>query len=68
MIHGRILHFLKVQVLPLAIKALIHFLDPNYRCFTFGNIDMVPIIEEYDVLIEFPEDVHKVYCCDVAIT
>jgi hypothetical protein len=62
-IYGRILHLLKVPVLPLAIKALIHFWDPDYRCFVFGNIDMVPIIEEYSVLIEFPKDTHKVYFC-----
>ena len=35
--------------------------DPDYRCFTFGNVDMVPTIEEYGVLTEFPEDIHKVY-------
>ena len=54
-IYGRILHLLKVPTL--AIKTLIHFWDPDYRCFAFGNIDMVPTIEEYGVLIEFPEDV-----------
>jgi hypothetical protein len=62
-IYGRILHLLKVPVLPLSIKALIHFWDPDYRCFAFGNIDMVPTIEEYSVLTEFPEDTHKVYFC-----
>jgi len=60
-IYGRVLHLLNVPVLPLAIKALIHFWDPDYRCFTFGNVDMVPTIEEYGVLTEFPEDIHKVY-------
>jgi hypothetical protein len=61
--YGRILHLLKVPVLSLSIKALIHFWDPDYRCFAFGNIDMVPTIEEYSVLTEFPEDTHKVYFC-----
>jgi hypothetical protein len=60
-IYGRILHLLNVPVLPLAIKALIHFWDPHYRFFTFRDVDMVPTIEEYGVLIEFPEDIHKVY-------
>jgi hypothetical protein len=45
----------------LAIRALIHFWDPDYRCFTFEDVDMVPTIEEYGVLTEFPEDIHKVY-------
>jgi glutaminase len=48
-------------VLSLAIKALIHFWDLDYRCFTFGNINMVPTIKQYGVLKIFPEDVHKVY-------
>jgi hypothetical protein len=60
-IYGRILHLLNVPVLPLAIKALIHFWDPDYRCFTFRDVDMVPTLEEYGVLTEFPEDIHKVY-------
>jgi hypothetical protein len=60
-IYGRILHLLNVPVLPLAIKALIHFWDLDYRCFTFGDVDMVPTLEEYGVLTEFPEDIHKVY-------
>jgi hypothetical protein len=60
-INGRVLHLLNVPVLPLAIRALIHFWDPDYRCFTFEDVDMVPTIEEYGVLTEFPEDIHKVY-------
>jgi hypothetical protein len=59
--YGRILHLLKVPVLPSAIKAMIHFWDPDYRCFTFRNVDMTPTIEEYSVLTEFPEDAYKVY-------
>jgi len=60
-INGRVLHLLNVPVLPLAIRALIHFWDPDYRCFTFEDVDMVPTIEEYGVLTEFLEDIHKVY-------
>jgi len=60
-INGRVLHLLNVPVLPLAIRALIHFWDPDYRCFTFEDVDMVPTIEEYGVLTEFPEDIQKVY-------
>jgi hypothetical protein len=58
--YERVLHLLKVPVQPLAIKALIHFLDPKYHCLTFGDVDMVPIIEEYDVLTDFSRYVHKV--------
>ena len=59
--YGRILHLLKVSVLPSTIKAMIHFWDPDYRRFTFQNVDMTPTIEEYSVLTEFPEDAYKVY-------
>jgi hypothetical protein len=37
-----------------------HFWDPDYRRFTFRNVDMTPTIEEYSVLTEFPEDAYKV--------
>lgn len=60
-IYRRILHLLKVSVLPLAIKALINFWDPDYRCFTFGDIDMMPTIKKYSVLTYFLEDVYKLY-------
>jgi len=42
--YGRILHLLKVPVLPSAIKAMIHFWDPDYRRFTFQNVDMTPTV------------------------
>jgi len=44
--YGRILHLLKVSVSPSAIKAMIHFWDPDYLHFTFRNVDMTPTIEE----------------------
>jgi hypothetical protein len=66
--YGRILHLLKVLVLPLAIKAMTHFWDLDYHRFTFWNVDMTPTIEEYSVLTEFPEDVHKVYFSQVTAT
>jgi hypothetical protein len=43
--YGRILLLLKVPVLPSAIKAMIHFWDPDYHRFTFRNVDMTPTIE-----------------------
>jgi len=42
-------------------KSLNTLLGPRYRWFTFGDVDMVYTIEEYDILIYFSEDVHKVY-------
>ena len=33
------------------LRAAMKFLDPSYRCFTFGKNDLVPNIEEYFALI-----------------
>ena len=59
--YGRIIHLLKIPIQTSAIKALTHFWDPNYRCFTFGNIDMTPTIEEYAQILSFPHNPLKVY-------
>jgi hypothetical protein len=37
----------------LTIKALFYFWDPNYKCFTFENIDMTPTFEEYSGILDF---------------
>ena len=44
-----------------AVKALMHFWDPSYRCFTFEDIDMTPTLEEYAQILSFPNDPYKVY-------
>lgn len=33
----------------------------SYKYFTFGDVDMTPIIEEYAQILNFPNDPHKVY-------
>ena len=38
-----------------------HFWDPSYRCFTFGDIDMTPTLKEYAQILIFPNDLYKVY-------
>jgi len=43
-----------------AIKALIHFWDPEYWFFTFRNVDLCPTLEEYGLLTEFPRNLYKV--------
>jgi len=42
-------------------KSLNTLLGPRYQWFTFRDVVMVYTIEEYDILIYFPEDVHKEY-------
>lgn len=36
------------------LRAMLHFLDPAYRCFTFGSYDMTPTVEEYQILLKIP--------------
>jgi hypothetical protein len=44
--YGRIASLLEVPLRKTAIKALLHFWDPAYKCFSFDEVDMVPTIEE----------------------
>ena len=40
--YGRLLEIAKIKVLNPAIKALINFWDPDYRCFSFENVVLCP--------------------------
>jgi len=51
----------KVEVLSPAVRALVHFWDPDYRCFSFGSIDLCPTMEEYGMLTEFPNPMYRIY-------
>ncbi|KAH1072400.1 hypothetical protein J1N35_024728 [Gossypium stocksii] len=43
-------------------RAITHYLNPAYSCFTFGKVDMVPTVEEYSALLRCPKiQVDKVY-------
>ncbi|KAK5825568.1 hypothetical protein PVK06_020420 [Gossypium arboreum] len=35
-------------------RALAQFWNPPYSCFTFGEVDLVPIVEEYTALLRCP--------------
>ena len=60
--YGDIAYLLQVEVDVNLIKAMIHFWDPSYRCFTFNGSDMVPTIEEYATLLRFtPSHPDKIY-------
>jgi arginyl-tRNA--protein-N-Asp/Glu arginylyltransferase len=58
--YGRLLEITKIKVFNPAIKALINFWDPDYRYFSFENMDLCPTIKEYGMLMEFPKHLHKV--------
>jgi hypothetical protein len=44
-----------------SITNLIRLLEPNYMYSTFENIDIIPILKEYNMILDFPNDNHKVY-------
>jgi hypothetical protein len=43
------------------VKALMHFWDPGFKCFTFRDVNMTPTIEEYALILNFINERHKVY-------
>jgi hypothetical protein len=59
--YGRIAQLMRLPVQAATIKALLNFWDPSYRCFTFGNIDMTPTLEEYERILDFPNNSHRIY-------
>ncbi|MFQ6667864.1 hypothetical protein Gotur_033736 [Gossypium turneri] len=43
-------------------RALAQYWNPAYSCFTFGNVDLVPTVEEYTALLHCPRlQVDKAY-------
>ena len=50
-LYGQITSLITVIVDEPLIKAAIQFWDPSHRCFTFNEEDMMPIAEEYAMLI-----------------
>ncbi|MBA0706120.1 hypothetical protein Golax_018254 [Gossypium laxum] len=43
-------------------RALAQFWNSAYSCFTFGEVDLVPTIEEYTVLLRCPRiQADKIY-------
>ena len=56
----RLIKIMKVEILNPIVRALVRFWDPDYRCFSFKNIDLCPTMEEYGMLIEFLDHLYKV--------
>ncbi|KAG8485453.1 hypothetical protein CXB51_021214 [Gossypium anomalum] len=41
---------------------MVQFWNPTYSCFTFGDVDLVPTLEEYTTLLRWPRiQGHKAY-------
>ncbi|MBA0702618.1 hypothetical protein Goari_022791 [Gossypium aridum] len=44
------------------LKAMVHFWDPTYRCFTFNEVNMVLTIKEYSTLLHYDfRDPFRIY-------
>ncbi|KAG8474412.1 hypothetical protein CXB51_034064 [Gossypium anomalum] len=48
-------YLLDVKVDKHLFRALAQFWNPAYSCFTFGEVDLVPTVEEYTALLNFPK-------------
>ena len=60
--YGDITLLLLVEVDEQLFKAIILFWNPSYRCFTFNREDLIPIVEEYAVLLKIsPPNSDKVF-------
>ena len=49
--YGDITSLILVPVEESLLQAGMRFWDPSFKCFTFGKNDLVPIVEEYSVVI-----------------
>ncbi|KAJ1399774.1 hypothetical protein SESBI_30077 [Sesbania bispinosa] len=52
--YGRILDLLFISVEKPVLSALVQFWSPSLRCFELLDFDLVPTIEEYEVMIRLP--------------
>ncbi|KAK5836617.1 hypothetical protein PVK06_012412 [Gossypium arboreum] len=52
-------HLLDIQIDEHLFQALAQFWNPSYNCFTFGEVDLVPTVEEYTALLRCPR-----FLCD----
>ncbi|KAG8480322.1 hypothetical protein CXB51_024736 [Gossypium anomalum] len=60
--YGDISHLLDINVDKHLFRAMVQFWNSAYKCFTFGEVDLVPTIEEYTALLRCPKvQVRKAY-------
>ncbi|XP_052485095.1 uncharacterized protein LOC128040398 [Gossypium raimondii] len=60
--YGDLPYLLDINVDEHLFRALAQFWNSAYSCFTFGEVDMVPTVEEYTALLRCPRiQVDKVY-------
>ncbi|MBA0755485.1 hypothetical protein Gogos_020970 [Gossypium gossypioides] len=49
--YGDLPYLLNIKVDEQLFRALAQYWNPAYSCFTFGKVDLVPIVEEYTALL-----------------
>ncbi|KAG8471716.1 hypothetical protein CXB51_036673 [Gossypium anomalum] len=60
--YGDISYLLDIKVDKHLFLAMVQFWNSAYKCFTFGEVDLVPTIEEYTTLFRCPKvQVRKAY-------
>ncbi|KAG8495982.1 hypothetical protein CXB51_009251 [Gossypium anomalum] len=60
--YGDLPYLLDVKIDERLFRALVQYWNSAYSCFTFGNVDLVPTIEEYTALIRCPKiQVDRIY-------
>ncbi|KAG8485219.1 hypothetical protein CXB51_021029 [Gossypium anomalum] len=60
--YGDLPYLLDVKVDKHLFRAMVQFWNPVYSCFTFGDVDLVPTLEEYTTLLRCPRiQGHKAY-------
>ncbi|KAG8492485.1 hypothetical protein CXB51_009563 [Gossypium anomalum] len=52
--YGDLPYLFDIQVNENLFRALAQFWNPAYSCFTFREVDLVPIVEEYTALLRCP--------------
>ncbi|KAG8496156.1 hypothetical protein CXB51_009525 [Gossypium anomalum] len=52
--YGDLPYLLDIQIDKHLFRALAQFWNPAYSCFTFGEVDLVPTVEEYTALLRCP--------------
>ncbi|KAK5826367.1 hypothetical protein PVK06_021285 [Gossypium arboreum] len=60
--YGDLPYLLDIKVDKYLFRAMAQFWNSAYSCFTFGKVDLVPIVKEYIALLRCPKvQVDKVY-------
>ncbi|KAG8500205.1 hypothetical protein CXB51_003596 [Gossypium anomalum] len=60
--YGDLPYLLDIQVDEHLLRALAQFWNPAYSCFTFGEVDLVPTVEEYTALLHCPRfQIDRIY-------